>query len=96
MISNKYMKKLIIKPYITEKSALQSKVNAYTFLVEQNASKIELAKEILRDYKVKPVKINITVIPARNIVSRGNKGVISPIKKAVVFLKLGDSIKLAA
>lgn len=90
------MKKLIIKPYMTEKAALQSKANAYTFVVEMNASKIELVKEILRDYKVKPVKINITVLPAKNIISKGVKGTISPIKKAVVFLKVGDSIKLGA
>ena len=90
------MKKLIIKPYITEKAALQSKANAYTFVVEMNASKIELIKEIVRDYKVKPVKINITRLPAKKIMSRGVKGVESPIKKAIVFLKIGDSIKLSA
>ena len=90
------MKKLIIKPYITEKASLQSKNNAYTFVVEMNASKIELGKEIFRDYKVKPVKINITRLPAKRIISRGAKGVEAPIKKAIVFLKLGDSIKLSA
>lgn len=90
------MKKLILKPYITEKAALQSKANAYTFAVASNASKIELSKEIQRDYKVKPVKINITVLPAKRIMSRGRAGIEAPIKKAIVFLKLGDSIKFTA
>lgn len=87
------MTKLIIKPYITEKAALQSKVNAYTFVVAENASKLELIKEIVRDYKVKPVKVNITVIPKKKVISRGRLGVEAGLKKAVVFLKAGDSIK---
>jgi large subunit ribosomal protein L23 len=90
------MNKLIIKPYITEKASLVSNGNAYTFEVVSNATKLELIKEINRDYKVKPVKINIVNLPARRIISRGRFGTEAPIKKAIVFLKKGDSIKFAA
>jgi large subunit ribosomal protein L23 len=89
------MKKYIIRPHITEKAALQSSSNAYTFVVTNDASKLELLKEIKSEYKVTPIKVNITNLPAKNVFVRGKRGVEAGFKKAVVFLKKGDSIKLA-
>lgn len=89
------MKKYIIRPHITEKASLQSTANAYTFVVTDDASKLELIKEIKNEYKVTPVKVNITNLPSKNVFVRGKRGVVSGFKKAVVFLKKGDSIKLA-
>lgn len=89
------MKKYIIRPHITEKASLQSSSNAYTFVVTDDASKLELVKEIKAEYKVTPKKINITILPAKRVFVRNRKGVEAGFKKAVVFLKKGDSIKLA-
>lgn len=90
----KIVNSMIEKPYITEKASLQSSSNAYTFVVSSNATKIELAKEIEKNYKVKPVKINIINLPGKRVFVRGKPGVISGKKKAIVFLKKGDSITL--
>ena len=90
------MTKLILKPYITEKASMVSDGNAYTFEVVPAATKLELIKEINRDYKVKPVKINIINLPAKKVISRGRFGTLAGTKKAIVFLKKGDSIKFAA
>lgn len=89
------MKKYIIRPHITEKASLQSVANAYTFVVTDDTSKLELIKEIKGEYKVTPVKVNITNLPAKRVFVRGKRGVEAGFKKAVVFLKKGDSIKLA-
>jgi large subunit ribosomal protein L23 len=87
--------KMILSPRITEKASMQSVVNAYTFVVTPNATKLEIVNEIKREYKVTPKKVNITNLPVRNVVVRNKKGRVAGIKKAIVFLKKGDTIKLS-
>lgn len=87
--------KLIIAPRITEKASVQSSANAYTFVVTQDATKLNLAKEIKATYKVTPIAINITKLPGKAVFTRGKFGRTSPTKKAVVFLKKGDTINIA-
>lgn len=86
--------KMIIKPRITEKASLQSEVNAYTFIVKSNATKLGLKDELKKEYKVTPSHINITNLPAKKVFVRGKWGVKSGMKKAIVFLKKGDTLKL--
>lgn len=88
------MKKLILRPHITEKASMQSSANAYTFVVDASATKLGLLNEIKADHKVTPVKINITNLPAKKVFVRGKLGVVAGTKKAVIFLKKGDTIKL--
>lgn len=93
--TEKTEKKLIIAPRITEKASMQSNANAYTFVVDGKATKLTLKKEIEKTYKVKPVSINISIIPSKAVFVRGKFGSTAPIKKAVVFLKKGDTIALS-
>jgi large subunit ribosomal protein L23 len=86
---------LIIAPRITEKASIQSNANAYTFVVKKNATKITLRDEIKKTYKVTPVAINITNLQGKNVFVRGKFGKTAGIKKAIVFLKKGDSISIA-
>lgn len=88
-------KKYIIKPRITEKASLQSNVNAYTFVVSTDATKLNLISELKREHKVTPIKVNISNLPSKRVFVRGKHGVKSGIKKATVFLKKGDSLKLS-
>ena len=85
---------LILAPRVTEKASLQSEANAFTFVVAKNATKLELSKEIEKTYKVKPTAINIINIQGKVKFKRGAWGKTSGIKKAVVFLKKGDTINL--
>lgn len=85
----------IIRPRITEKASLQSEVNAYTFIVDRNATKLSIIAEIKAKHKVSPVKVNITNLPRKTVNIRGKIGTKAGIKKAIVFLKKGDTIKLA-
>ena len=87
--------KLIIAPRVTEKASMQSNQNAYTFVVTKDATKHALMDEIKKEYKVTPKAINITNLPRRKVFVRGRFGSQAGIKKAVVFLKKGDTIKLA-
>lgn len=89
------MNELIIKkPRITEKSGLQAESsNIYTFEVTAKANKKNVSKAIKEIYKVTPVKVNITNLPAKKVFSRGKTGRTSGVKKAVVYLKKGDKIE---
>lgn len=87
--------KLIIAPRITEKASMQSSSNAYTFVVTKNATKLALFAEIKKEYKVTPKAINITNMPRINTFIRGKHGTQAGIKKAIVFLKKGDTIALS-
>ena len=91
----KTISKLIISPRVTEKASMQSAQNAYTFVVAKNATKVSLFEEIKKEYKVTPIAINITNLPRRKVFVRGKIGHQVGIKKAVVFLKKGDTIKLS-
>jgi large subunit ribosomal protein L23 len=84
---------LIISPMITEKASVQSSANAYTFKVTLNATKLTIAKEFEKTYKVKPLAIS--KLPGKSKLIRGRVGHTSPTKKAIIFLKKGDTITLA-
>jgi large subunit ribosomal protein L23 len=87
--------KLILSPRVTEKASMQSSANAYTFVVAKNATKLDILAEFKKEYKVTPKAINITNMPRRNTFIRGKIGTQAGIKKAIVFLKKGDTITLA-
>ena len=85
----------IISPRLTEKASRMSNKNIYTFNVINTATKINLAKEIVTTYKVKPIKITIINNPRTAVLVRGKHGFKSGFKKASVFLKKGDKINFA-
>ena len=87
--------KLILAPRLTEKASLQANHNAYTFEVECAATKHSLIAEIKKTYKVTPTKVNIVSLPKMRVFVRGRIGETKASKKAIVFLKKGDTIKLA-
>ncbi len=87
--------KVLIAPRITEKASVQSSANAYTFVVAKDATKHQVIAEIKKEYKVTPKAVNITNMPRQNTFIRGRFGTKAGIKKAIVFLKKGDTITLA-
>ncbi len=90
----KVKKSNILRPRITEKASLQSNVNAYTFIVSNTATKLTVKDEIKKTHGVTPTKVNISNLPAKKVFVRGASGVKSGLKKATVFLKKGDTLKL--
>ena len=62
------------------------------FLVDKKANKDNLRQEIVKTYKVKPIKINIVNSPSKTVVRKGREGTVAGFKKAIVTLKKGDKI----
>ena len=84
---------VIKKPRITEKAAVISSDNAYTFDVDPAANKIQVKQAIKEQYKVTPVKVTIINKKAHKETRRGRVMHVRGTKKAMVFLKKGDTIE---
>ena len=86
---------IIIRPILTEKSLrLQKEANAYVFEVRRDANKPQIKKAVEDLFKVKVVKvstINLKGKPRRRYRAVGRT---RSFKKAIVFLKEGDTIRL--
>jgi large subunit ribosomal protein L23 len=85
---------IITSPRITEKSAVLSEGRVYTFNVAPNATKIEIKKAIEDIYGVAPVKITTATLKYKPVQRRGVAGVKGGGKKAMVYLKKGDTIQI--
>lgn len=80
------MKHIIKKPVITEKSANQIENSKFTFLVHEDANKVEIKQEIQELYDVNIKSVNISRLPSKKR-SRGRiVGKTKPKKKAIVTL----------
>jgi large subunit ribosomal protein L23 len=91
------MNDVIIRPRITEKSGIMAEShNVYTFEVSKNSTKDSVGKAIKNLYKVTPVKVRVVNLPAKKVLVRGRKGPQNAVRKALVFLKKGDKIDIAA
>ncbi|MBI5140325.1 MAG: 50S ribosomal protein L23 [Candidatus Vogelbacteria bacterium] len=82
------------RPRITEKAAstAQADKSVYTFEVAAGANKSQVKSAVRELFKVTPVRINMINTPEKNIFSRRKRGVVSGIKKAMIYLKKGDKI----
>ena len=88
---------ILIKPLISEKtSAMQSKDNVYSFLVDKRASKITIKNEVEAIYKVQVVSVNTMIVPRKRRVRYTRKGFTAghkaSYKKAWVKLKENEVI----
>lgn len=86
---------VLVNPRITEKAAMISGDNVYTFDVATRANKIQIKKAIQEMYNVTPVKVNVISKKSRKVMRRGRRVHQTGSKKAMVYLKKGDSIDLA-
>lgn len=87
----------LIGPRITEKSVgLAESVTApapiYTFTVPVSANKLEIAEAFLKNYKIKPLKVNIIKSSPRWEKIRGRRGRRPGYKKAMIYVASDQKI----
>ncbi len=86
----------LIRPHITERATALAQKNAYVFVVEPHATKREVMVAIKTLYNVTPRKVATITIPSKQSVGRrGIRGVKSGYKKAIVYLKTGETISFS-
>jgi large subunit ribosomal protein L23 len=84
----------LIKPLISEKSTMVNALNKYIFEVSRSANKVEIKKAIQELYNVRPLSVNIINSAGKKVRSGRNYGQTKRVKKAIVTLQKGDTIKL--
>ena len=87
---------ILIKPILTEKGAALNEDGKFGFVVNKDANKFEIKKEVEKKYGVTVESINTMIAPGKSKTRYTKSGVISgktsSFKKAVVKLKDGDFI----
>ncbi len=87
------MKLILKKPVITEKSsALQENQNHYTFIVDKNANKINIRKEVEKKFSVKVDSVYTMNYRGKTARVGRNFGRKSDFKKAIVSLREGEKL----
>jgi|SRR3989344_1446735 len=86
--------RLLLRPMISEKSTIGVALNKYVFEVPAGANKVEIKKAIEESYGVKPRVVNIINVRSKKVRFGRYSGRTKAVKKALVTLKKGDSIKL--
>lgn len=89
--------KLLLKPRITEKASTSATKDlpAFVFEIGPTMTKGEVTAIIKKEYKVTPIKVHTITVPRKKIFYRGKWGVKAGLKKALVYLKKGDTIDLS-
>ena len=86
---------IIERPLLTEKSMDLSHQGKYTFRVNKDANKIEIADAVEAIFKVNVVKVNTLIVKGKKRrVGRFPEGKTSDWKKAIVTLKPGQTITM--
>lgn len=78
---------IIIRPVVTESSMAGMSMKKYTFEVDKNACKFEIAKAVEELFNVKVAKVNTMNVRGRMKRVRLEPGYTSDWKKAIVTLK---------
>ncbi|MEK7595902.1 MAG: 50S ribosomal protein L23 [Patescibacteria group bacterium] len=88
--------KVLLKPIITEKSAVFAKDAVFTFEVALRATKNAIKESTKKLFNVTPLKVKTVIVPGRMKRIPGMRKFIktSKWKKAFIALKKGQSISL--
>ena len=92
---------ILLKPVITEKATADSELkNRFTFLVDTNANKVQIKKEVESAYGVKVLKVRTINVRFDRRIRYTKAGIqfgkSNAIKKAIIQLAEGESIDLYA
>ncbi len=86
---------IIVRPVITEKTMGLGAEGKYTFQVDKDSNKIEIADAISKIFKVKVAKVNTLTIKGKiKRQGRGPAGRTPDWKKAYVTLEAGQKIEM--
>ena len=84
---------VLVRPLMTEKA---SRAGVHVFEVDPSANKATVSQAIQAAYKVTPRQINIQNRAGKRVYVRGKLGRRTGMKKAIVYLKPGETITTTA
>jgi len=80
------MKQILIKPVVTEKSANNIEDLKFTFLIDEDANKIEVKREVETLYGVNVSSVNVSKLPSKKRQRGRVVGKTKSKKKAIITL----------
>lgn len=86
--------KAILHPLVTEKASVLASMGKYSFVVDSNASRIEVRNAIIANYGVIPTSVNIQVVRGKRVRLGRIRGKRKDWKKAIVTLPKGKTINV--
>lgn len=87
---------IVLSPHITEKGTMMSDKNKYVFRIAGGANKTEVKKAVESLYKVEVAKVHVSYAQSKLRRVGRHEGQKSGFKKAIVTLKEGSKIDIAA
>lgn len=88
--------RVVLSPHVTEKATLMGEQNKYIFRVAKNVSKVDIKKSVENLYKVEVEKVRIVYAKSKLRTVGRRQGRKPGFKKAIIDLKKGSKIDLAA
>jgi len=86
--------KFLISPIISEKAAVAESRGVYTFMVDKDATKVQIKKAIASVYGIVPTRVRVMNIQGKWVRHGRQKGKRKDWKKAVIFLPPGKTISI--
>jgi len=84
--------RVLIAPYLTEKTSALAERHQYTFLVTDHAEKRSIARAVAERYRVRPIRVAIVRISGKTVRYGRTTGRRSGVKKAIVTLPADQHI----
>ena len=88
------MTQLVLKPVVTEKSMMLAANHVYTFEVPMATNKIEVARAVKVTFGVDATDVRMVITKGKIKRFKGQLGRRVDVKKAMVAVKAGQSIKI--
>ncbi len=86
---------VIRTPLVTEKATNLTQFNQYSFKVLNEATKPEIKQAVEQLFKVDVLAVNTVVVKGKKKVFKGRRGQRSDYKKAIVRLKVGQTLDVS-
>ena len=83
---------VLIRPIHSEKSLLMNELSKYTFVVNKNSTKHDIAKAVSSIFSVEVNKVNIINVKGKTRIFKKTRGRTSDFKKAIISLVKGQQI----
>lgn len=88
--------RVIVRPYMTEKTAMLAETGTYVFIVFRDATKNEVIKAVQATFGVTVTRVNMINAAEKKVRVGRHEGHVPGFKKAMVTLKKGDTIDIGA
>jgi large subunit ribosomal protein L23 len=86
----------IQQPIVSEKTMrLSADQNQYAFVVDRDATKPEIKKQIKQRYNVEVVRVRTIRLQGKATLFRGKRSNPTPVKKAIITVQKGQKIDIA-